>query len=81
MEKVQVQYFALMRERAGINVEDWSISTKETVAQLYDRVRQKYDISLEFAHLRVAVNHNFAPSDYPLKHSDHVVFIPPVAGG
>jgi molybdopterin converting factor small subunit len=48
---------------------------------LYTEVRARHGFTLDANFLRVAVNDEFADWHAPLRDGDHIVFIPPVAGG
>ncbi len=77
---VHVQYFAVLRERAGTSSE--SLRTDAvTPAELYEELRMKHDLGLPRSLLRVAVNEDFCDWEQPLQDGDRVVFVPPVAGG
>lgn len=78
--RVDVLYFAILREQAGRSAE--SLDTKAaTPADLYEEVRAAHGLTLPRALLRVAVNDEFCDWSRPLAAGDRVVFIPPVAGG
>ncbi|KXV33592.1 molybdenum cofactor biosynthesis protein MoaAD [Gluconobacter thailandicus] len=80
MIRLNVEYFAQMRELAGQKVE--TVETAfGTVGPLYEQLQEKYGFPFEASRLRVALNGDFAPWTQPLKNGDHVVFIPPVTGG
>jgi len=80
MNEIEVQYFAVLRERAGTNREIVQTAAT-TAAELYDELAARHPFGLPQAMLRVAVNDEFAEWSRPLKAGDRVVFIPPVAGG
>ena len=77
---VHVQYFAILREQRGINQEKLTTSAK-TPAELYEELRTRHAFTLPGDRVRAAVNEAFVSSDAALHEGDHVVFIPPVAGG
>ena len=80
MKTVQLQYFALLRDQRGVATE--SLTTiAATAGELYERLREQHGFTLGPAHVRAALNGEFAPWDAPLRAGDTVVFIPPVAGG
>ncbi|GAC88818.1 bifunctional molybdenum cofactor biosynthesis protein (molybdopterin-guanine dinucleotide biosynthesis protein A and MoaD) [Gluconobacter thailandicus F149-1 = NBRC 100600] len=80
MIRLNVEYFAQMRELAGQKIE--TVETAfGTVGPLYEQLKEKYGFPFEASRLRVALNGDFAPWTQPLKNGDHVVFIPPVTGG
>jgi molybdopterin synthase sulfur carrier subunit len=78
--RVQVQYYAVLRERAGIATETVSTDARDAAA-LYDELSARRGLAFPRAMLRVAVNDEFAEWSRPLADGDRVVFIPPVAGG
>lgn len=80
MPKVQVQYFAILREQRGLAEE--SLDTRAaTPGALYAELRTQYRFTLPGDRVRAAVNDEFVNADAPLRDGDRVVFIPPVAGG
>ena len=78
--RVQVQYYAVLRERAGIAAETVETAAADAAA-LYDELSGRRGLAFPRAMLRVAVNDEFADWSRPLADGDSVVFIPPVAGG
>jgi molybdopterin converting factor subunit 1 len=78
--QVQIQYFAVLREQAGV-AEERVETRAATPADLYEEVRQTRGFTLPRAMLRVAINDAFCEWSQPLQPGDRVVFIPPVAGG
>jgi molybdopterin-guanine dinucleotide biosynthesis protein A len=78
--RIDVQYFALLREQAGIARESVATSAR-TPAELYAELRSRHGFSLPADMLRVAINDEFGEWSQPLATGDSVVFIPPVAGG
>ena len=80
MIDVHVQYFAVLRERAGLSQETVATAAA-TAADLYDELAARHPFGLPRSMLRVAVNDEFADWSRPLGAGDRIVFIPPVAGG
>jgi molybdopterin converting factor subunit 1 len=80
MPKIQVQYFAILREQRGLATEDLTTQAATTAA-LYDELRARHGFSLPRERIRAAVNDAFVEASAPLRDGDRVVFIPPVAGG
>jgi molybdopterin converting factor subunit 1 len=78
--KVQVRYFALLREERGSGSENIDTSAANAAA-LYGELKSRYKFSLTIDHLKVAVNNNFVDWQTSLKDGDEIVFVPPVAGG
>ena len=78
--RVNVQYYALLREQAGRREE--SLTTSAASAQeLYRELAARYPFTLPVEVLRVAINADFCEWPALIKDGDTVVFIPPVAGG
>lgn len=78
--KIQVNYFAWLRERAGCEAE--AVETMAgTPAQLWAELDARHDFATDRRHLRVAVNDAFSSWEAGLNDGDRVVFIPPVSGG
>lgn len=78
--KVNLRYFAMLRESAGVECEDLS-TTATTPKELYAELRESRGFSLDATELRVAVNGDFAALDDVLNEGDEIAFIPPVSGG
>lgn len=78
--KLQLQYFALLREQRGLSAE--TVETAATTPDaLYAELRAKHGFTLPGDRVRAAVNGAFVAADAALQDGDTVVFIPPVAGG
>ena len=80
MKSVKVQYFALFREKAGVD-EQMLSSSSGTLRELYAEVSKLNGFDLPAEMIQVAVNDEFSRLDQALNEGDRVVFIPPVAGG
>ena len=80
MPRVNLHYYALLREQAGRQAE--TIDTvAETPAALYAELATRYGFHLPASQLKVAVNASFSDWQRRLADGDEIVFIPPVAGG
>ena len=86
MARVQVLYFAWLRERAGRSEE--SVALPEGVATVGALAAHLAGLDdahrAAFAHaalVRAAVNQEFAAPDTPIADGDEVAFFPPVTGG
>jgi len=77
---ITVQYFAILREQAGVGQETVETDARSPQA-LYGELAQKHGFSLDGEVLKVALNSEFSSMSEPLKDGDTIVFIPPVAGG
>ena len=80
MTRVNVQYFAILREQRGLTAETLATSAL-TVSGLYEELRARHGFTLPGNRVRAAVNDAFVPQSHLLREGDRVVFIPPVAGG
>lgn len=78
--RLNVQYFALMREQAGLSQESVETSAA-TPAALFAELVLRHRFTLASDQLKVAVNSEFGAWTQALRDGDSVVFIPPVAGG
>ncbi|MCA9782816.1 MAG: MoaD/ThiS family protein [Calditrichaeota bacterium] len=78
--RIQVEYFALLREQAGCSRET-RVSAAKDAGALFAELAAQHGFTLTRQHLRVAVNDEFADWHTELQEGDRVVFIPPVAGG
>jgi molybdopterin converting factor small subunit len=80
MTVVNLQYYAQLREQAGIGGEQVNTAAA-SLRELYDELRGRLGFTLSADVLKVAVNAQFSAWDRPLRDGDTIVFIPPVAGG
>jgi len=81
MDYVEVSYFAMLKEAAQKSQEKVPLQLGENGRTLYRRLTETYGFQLDINQLRLAINDSFASFDQALQSGDHVVFIPPVAGG
>lgn len=79
MKNINVEYFAILRERAGRDRETLA-TTLNTPADLFVELQARYGFPA-MTSVKVAINDEFADLHSQLKDGDSVVFIPPVAGG
>jgi molybdopterin converting factor subunit 1 len=80
MKKIQVRYYAILREQAGKSEEALTTNAASPAA-LFDEIKARYPFTLGAQQLKVAINAEFREWHTPLQDGDSVVFIPPVAGG
>ena len=79
MPRVRVQYFAVLRERAGRASEE--VETRAgTARELFAELDERYRFP-KLTSLKVAINDEFRDWGCAVADGDSVVFIPPVAGG
>ena len=80
MTRITVQYYAQLREQAGVSSE--SVDTAaDSLRELYDELCERHGFSLPRDALKVALNTRFSDWGRAVGEGDTVVFIPPVAGG
>jgi sulfur-carrier protein len=80
MTRINVLYFASLRDAAGVASE--SIQTDAVdLAALYAQLQGRYGFSLPRERLRVAADGVFARWEDAPREGGEVAFIPPVSGG
>jgi len=79
MKKLQIEYFAILREQAGKSGE-FITTEASTAVEVFAGLQQAYGFA-DPKNFKLAVNDEFCAWDRPLSDGDHVVFLPPVAGG
>lgn len=80
MKTVTIRYFAVLRERRGIAIEQKTTSC-ETVGELVETLIAEHRLGLPPALIRVAIDHEFVDPTNPVREGSELVLIPPVAGG
>ena len=76
---VYVQYFAVLREQAGIGTE--IVETEATtVSELYHQLQREHGFTLSGDLVKAAANNTFLNADDPIPDGGTLTFIPPVAG-
>jgi molybdopterin synthase sulfur carrier subunit len=78
--QIQISYYAMLREQRGLAHENVEVDSK-SLRDLYRGLARAHRFTLDETLVRPAVNDAFCPWERPLADGDHVVFIPPVAGG
>ena len=76
--RVQVRFFAALRERAGIPALEVSVPEGATVAQVWSLAAKKIPIE---DNILAAINMQYAGFDSLVHEGDEVAFFPPVTGG
>jgi len=79
MARVRVEYFAVLRERAGCREEELDTQAASARA-LFAELDARHGFP-RLPSLQVAINEEFRDWDSPVSDGDTIVFIPPVAGG
>lgn len=75
---IQVKYFASLRERMGRGDDQVDAAGVATVAQVWESASGGEPLP---ANILMAVNHEHAERDHPVRDGDEVAFFPPVTGG
>jgi molybdopterin converting factor subunit 1 len=81
MATIKVTYFAVLKDLAGKPHEQLEVEAGTSAAKVYNNLAERYGFPLALADVRVAVNDDFTSMDHGVRADDHLVFIPPVAGG
>jgi len=76
--RVQVRFFAALRERVGVPAVQVSVPEGATVAQVWSLAVQKF--SLE-DNILAAKNMQYVGFDSTVDEDDEIAFFPPVTGG
>lgn len=80
--RVNVRYFAVVRERLGLEAETVEIPDGSDAGAALDALAGRHDAIAHLRrHLRVAVNQEMVDLDACLTDGDELALIPPVAGG
>ncbi len=79
MPLINIKYFALLREKAGVENEE--LSFEGTYSELYSSLSEKYNFDLPSSMIQLAVNDEFSSMNGVVTQDAKIVFIPPVAGG
>jgi molybdopterin converting factor subunit 1 len=80
--KIQVKYFATLRDRAGVKEEDLELEAGATVARLKEFLQENHPaITESLPTVIVAVNREYAGDEQSLAPGDEVALFPPVSGG
>jgi molybdopterin converting factor subunit 1 len=80
--KVTVRYFAVVRERLGLESELFALHEGARVADLrVALLKRRPALADMLPHVRLAVDQDFAADNLPLRDGAEVALIPPVSGG
>jgi molybdopterin synthase sulfur carrier subunit len=80
MKTVTIRYFAVLRERRGLSVEQLTTGCG-TIGELVELLIAQHRLGLPPALIRVAIDQEFVEPTDPLEDGQELVLIPPVAGG
>ena len=80
MKEINITYYAMLHEIVGCSEERLQ-TTAETLGGLFAELRSRHQLSLSEDQVFVAVNDVYANMTDSFATGDHVVFIPPIAGG
>ena len=78
--KIQVIYFAILRELTGLDKETFSIKQGNKPGDVLTSINERHEIDLGI-NFKIAVNDEFSDWDIELNEGDRLDFIPPVTGG
>ena len=78
--KIEVIYFAILRELTGLDKETFSIKQGNKPGDVLRSINERHEIDLGI-NFKIAVNDEFSDWDIELNEGDRLVFIPPVTGG
>ena len=78
--KIQVIYFAILRELTGLDKETFSLKQGNKPGDVLTSINERHEIDLGI-NFKIAVNDEFSDWDIELNEGDRLVFIPPVTGG
>lgn len=80
--RIQVLYFAVFRERLGLDGEPLEVADGATVADAIAALEARHSVVAQLrGRYRIAVNQDMTDAATALRDGDELVLIPPVAGG
>jgi molybdopterin converting factor subunit 1 len=80
--RIEVLYFAVLRERARRDGESLELPSGALVMQARAAVAARHpEIAALLTRVQTAVNRTVVGDDHPLHDGDELAFLPPVAGG
>jgi len=80
--KVQIKFFAILRERVGAGEIVKEVKEGCTVRELWRALQEDYPkLAAAETRLLYAVNRDYVNADHVLKERDEVAFVTPVSGG
>ena len=78
--KIDIRYFASLRDAAGTATETVDTDAKD-LAALYAQLQARHGFAMPIDRLRASLDGAFARWDTPLRDGADVAFLPPVSGG
>ena len=79
--RIHVRFFALYKELAGLDEEEYTLNSGSKVEDLINLVAEKHGNMKDLKGVLVAINNAFCEPDAELKDGDVVALLPPVSGG
>ncbi|MDG2308168.1 MAG: molybdopterin converting factor subunit 1 [Candidatus Binatia bacterium] len=79
--KVQILFFASLRERTGKKAMEHDIADGTTAADLLAELRRDLPAMADAGRISLAVNEEYCEPTQLLKDGDEIALIPPVSGG
>jgi len=80
--RIEVLYFAILRERAKLERETVELPEGASVAAAREVVAARHpELAALLPHVQAAVNRSWVPDHHPLADGDELALLPPVAGG
>lgn len=78
--KVTILYFGLLKEQTGMAREVID-SKNNTVAEIYQELKNRHGLSMSFDNLRAARNETFCEGTDQVMDEDVIAIMPPMSGG
>jgi len=80
--KVEVLFFASLKDISGVSTLSLQCERETTVERLFDHWLENFPEASKYRKkILFAVNDAYASPDYVLNDGDRVAFLPPVSGG